>query len=306
MSRSIGKHTKVFGGIFLAVIVLALIRVGLSDKGLADEPGASTQAASSQEEEDSLDTQVSPPNGELPLEERRATRYGTIEAKRTESSSQVFFDGKALDLSASSVWLGPVYRYASSDLLIARTELEGAACPFFHTLITLKEGGQHELSPLGECSDLIQVTERPGKLVVRVGAEAFFADASSVRKVRVSDAIAEEAAFEADNPNTSMANVIRPLVQADMKMYRWCGTLAQAELDNPKAQMLLVSVGNDQYPRGFIAASFGKYDIRSEFPSLRLNAGICATGRYFGNQESTTASGKTITVPVLTITRLSN
>jgi hypothetical protein len=306
MNKSIGKSAKVIGGIIFAVLVFAMVRAIFSANEQEEGITPSTQSTTSQAEEDNLDTQISPPNGDLSLEERRTTRFGVIEVQKTEQGAQVFLNGKALDLSAPTVWLGPAYRYGSSDFLIARTVLDGAACPIFHTLINVKEAGAIELSPLGECSDLIQVTERPGKLVVRVGGEAFFADASGVRKVKVSDATAEEAAHEVDHPSTSLTNVLRPLVQPDMKMYRWCGKLERAELDNPKAQALLVSIGNEQYQHGFIAASFGKFDIRTEFPSLRLNSGVCVTGRYLGNQESSTATGKTIAVPVLTIFRLSN
>lgn len=306
MNKSISRSAKVLGGIFFAYLAFVAVRAIFSGNEQEEGSNPPTEATTSQAEEDILDTQISPPNGDLSLEERRATRFGVVEVQKTEQGAQVFLDGKALDISAPNVWLGPTYRYGNSDLLIARTVLDGAACPIFHTLINLKEGGTIGLSPLGECSDLIQVTERPGKLVVRVGGEAFFADATGVRKVKVSDATAEEAAHEVDNPSTSLTNVLRPLVQPDMKMYRWCGKLERAELDNPKAQALLVSIGNEQYQHGFIAASFGKFDIRTEFPTLRLNSGICVTGRYLGNQESASAAGKTIAVPVLTIFRLSN
>lgn len=305
MKVVVGKSIKALGGILLVLVVLAAIRMGVSDESKPEAPNADVAYEKlSQEEQDLLDTQVTQPRGDMPLEDRRDTRYGVLQVTKTNEGEQLAFNGEAVDLSAKSMGLGPALRYGNSDLLLLQMAYDGTACPFAYTLVTVRDGGKYELARLGSCSDLYQVTERPGMLVVRIGDEAFFADGNSVQKVPVLKAIAEEAADEIDNPITQTSNIFQPLAQPDMKMYRWCGKLERAELDDAKAQTLLVGTGNERY--WFVAASFGKFDVRSEFPSMRLNARICVTGRYLGNHELKMASGGVNTIPVLTIFRLSN
>lgn len=305
MKGVVDGSIKVLGGILLVLIVVAAIWMGRSDKSDQEVPGADVaQESQSQEEQDPQDFQVTPPLGDMPLEERRETRFGVFQVTKTTDGEQLTYNGEALSLSAKSMGLGPAFRYGDSDLLLIQMAYEGAACPLGYTLVTVRDGGKHELTRLGSCSDLYQVTERPGKLVVRIGDEAFFADGNGLRKVPVSEAVAEEASYEIDNPSTQVTNIFQPMVQPDMKMYRWCGKLERAELDDPKIQTLLLGTGNDRY--WFVAASFGKFDILSEFPSLRLNTRICVTGRYLGNQEMKANSGGVQTVPVLSIFRLSD
>ncbi|WP_298854159.1 hypothetical protein [uncultured Aquimonas sp.] len=255
--------------------------------------------------EDEASSQVDPLTESLDTDTSRETQFGTIEVAVNDGDvQQLLFEGSLLTIDGiegHSLRLGPVWRYGDADLLLVELGSGGTACPSSFVLLIAKAEGIFHSKPFGSCSDLVRPTPRDGGVVLRIGFEAYFASADGVRQIRVADALKQEQAFEIDNPSENLNSVLRPLVEADMKVYRWCGLLEQANLDDPKNAVFVVALGNPQFK--FYAVSFKEENWRGQ--PIRIGGHICVTGRYFTNIEAETVLGVRKTLPALTVFRIS-
>ena len=298
-----------------SVLVLAMI-ADFSKAPSTSQAGAEAELASpstgeglSPEErarlEDEIASRVNPVNDTLHTVTSRNTRYGALEVLSGDDfENQLLFKGSALaidDLNAYSLSLGPVWRIGDSDLLLAQIGSGGTACPASFILLVAKPDGFFHSKQFGDCSDLVRATQRSSKVILRIGAQAFSVDPNGVRPIRVTEAQAEEAEAEIDSPDSDLSNVFRPLIQPDMKMYRWCGILEQANFEDPKNAVFLVALGSREYK--FYAIS-SREEQWSNLP-IRIGGQFCVVGRYAFNSDARTVLGVPRTLPGLAAFRIS-
>ncbi len=100
---------------------------------------------------------------------------------------------------------------------------------------------------------------------------------------------------EANKAPDDYTNVIRPLVEPNKKLYRWCGILERADKDETLSSYL-ITLG-DRRTRFMVFAGKEARTMLAFSGELRIGGQICAAGYYSANAQ---LGGKT--VPVLAAT----
>lgn len=249
--------------------------------------------------EDDLMAGIKPLTKTLDTKKERTTRYGEVSVvKKDGMLEEVFYQGIPVGIVDHLVGLGRVIKDGDTDLMMVEMQSGGTACPASFVLLKVKPEGVSLSEPFGDCSRLARWVARPGNLVIRVGNKAFFANAEGIRRVRVSDALHEELQASLDSPRTDTMNMIRPLVNADKEMYRWCGTLKEADMNDPKADSFVFK----QVDYYFAGIASNK-DTARGLP-LRVGGFVCVTGVYINNLPYETVMGEKRVMPLLAIHRI--
>jgi hypothetical protein len=299
------------GSLLLVAIISDFSKAPSTSQSSADGDSVNPSAgeALSAEEraklEDEIIARVNPPIDTLPTTKTKQTRYGIVEVvEDDDGGTRLAYQGEPLnigDTESYSLNLGPVWSVGASELLVVEAGSGGTACPSSFILLVVKPEGIFHSKQFGSCSDLVRATQRPDRIILRIGSEAYSVDPTGMRQIRVAEAHSEEAEAEIENPNGDVSNVIRPLIQADMKMYRWCGILEQVNVDDPKNAVFVIALGSREYK--FYAISGREEQWKSL--SLRIGGPMCVIGRYVSNSEARTVLGVPRTLPVLTAFQIS-
>lgn len=110
--------------------------------------------------------------------------------------------------------------------------------------------------------------------------------------------LTEQDYTDAASAPDDLMNVIRPLVEPDKKLYKWCGILEHADVSKELRQLILV-LGDRR--RRFASFDQNEARIVKAFRGgeLRIGASICVAGRYVANLPYTTVGGTQETMPAL-------
>lgn len=102
----------------------------------------------------------------------------------------------------------------------------------------------------------------------------------------------EQVYADAAKASEDYTNVIRPLVEPDNKLYRWCGILERADKDEAFSSYLIAM--GDRKTRFLAFAGKEARTMKAFSGELRIGGSICIAGSYSGNHE---LGGKS--VPIL-------
>ena len=289
--------------------ILATILFNASDdQHLETSPRATAQAAASastsgpqpQIDDDSWAWNINPPKERLQIGSSLEAQRGTFKVVEISANEQqLSFNNEPIDIKSRQVGLGPAFHIGKTDLLIVQTSSGDPTCHAMFLLLISDDKGLHASNPFGDCSDLIRILPRGSNLMIRIGKTAFLAGTQGVKKIPVPKALDEELADEIENPLADMTSIFRPLLKADMKVYRWCGLLEQAiPLPNKNENRFayIIKVGNEWR---FSASS------SQDVEDLRIGGQICVTGRYIDNFQYETVVGEQRSMAMLAALRVS-
>lgn len=116
---------------------------------------------------------------------------------------------------------------------------------------------------------------------------------------------ATEKELNANDPENEIVsldytNALRPLVEPDMKLYRWMGVLERMDKQG-KSTTYVVALGDPQFKFGVVAGDLAEVDVSG----LRIGGQIVITGRYISNFDYVTVLGVPKTAPLLAALKIS-
>lgn len=235
----------------------------------------------------------------------RKTRFGVLQAK---DDGSLLFQGKPVPFSNYVEGFGQVAEFGEFDGVLAELNTPVAKgvnyCPVEYVFLMASTKGLFVSKPFAKCSEVLRVTPLPNKFVIRSKTEAFSVGVKGVEKISLDQERKEELQFEVDYADTNPTNIFRPLVKADMRMYKWCGILEQTDQgtdDTGKPyNTYVVQLGNGRYRFSALASSVAEVDASQ----LRIDGFICITGRYIANMPYETVGGANGQMPMLTAFRV--